>query len=163
MIGFPFLNTLVTCEGVCDAAVLGSLYTEDNSGSIWLKENYPHLMSQLDAMTQQWALLPKTALRNATILKQMVDAYRRNLSYGVPDNRLSPEVAQVQQRSIEELLTFLESKVYPALQHMPDDSKKEIETDAFAEAFTEDDSGQDDRESGAEDGGSGEEAPGHTS
>lgn len=144
MTRLPLFSALVTYDGVRDKVVLDSIYAKDNAGSIWLKANYPHLMSQLDAMTQQWTLLPKAIVRNAAMLKQLAESYRDNLKYGSPIEGTN-EQQQRLMRSIEELLTFLETKVYPALQHMPED-RKEVETDAFAEAFAENDIERDESE-----------------
>lgn len=150
MTGFPFLNTVLTLDSVIDRATSEELFKMDNKGSIWLRSNFPHLMSQLDALTQGWSLIPKAILRNAEILKQMVESYRKNLNYGLSDDVPKSEW-WVWQSKFEELLSFLETTVYAELQKMPDD-RKEVETDAFAEAFAEDDSGADGGESGEEEG-----------
>lgn len=140
---FPFCKSILACSDFVDKLSLIEFYRQDNIGSIWLRDNFPHLMSQLDDMTQNWSLLPKTIVRNADILTQMVATYRSNMNCAVPDDiQQEEQIAWKQQ--VESVLTFLEGSVLKALQHMPNPVKEEDKTDAFAEAFAEDDIDTDD-------------------
>ena len=133
---FPLFKTVVALDGLIDDVASQAGFKQDNSGSTWLKDNFPHLMSQLDSLTLDWTLIPKAALRNSTVLRQMVDSYKKNLEYGLIPKSVVDEQAWL--HNYENLLEFLDTTVYSALQRMPDD-RKEFETDAFAEAFTESD------------------------
>ena len=149
------LGAVLSTSDFVDSLTLLATYKQDNPGSEWLATNFPHLMSQLDSLTLGWTLVPKAIVRNADALTNMVAAYKTNMQYGV--SAVTPSESAMLHHSYEELLSFLEVSVLPAIQKMPDD-RKEVETDAFAEAFAEDDIGADGRESGEEEARAEEEA-----
>lgn len=139
------LGAVLSTSDFVDSLALLSTYKQDNPGSEWLAANFPHLMSQLDSLTLGWTLVPKSIVRNADVLTNMVAVYKTNMQYGV--SAVTPSESAMLHHSYEELLSFLEESVLPAIQKMPDD-RKVVETDAFAEAFAEvdvesDDGGQD--------------------
>lgn len=139
------LGAVLSTSDFVDSLALLATYKQDNPGSEWLATNFPHLMSQLDSLTLGWTLVPKAIVRNADALTNMVAAYKTNMQYGV--SAVTPSESAMLHHSYEELLSFLEESVLPAIQKMPDD-RKVVETDAFAEAFAEvdaepDDGGQD--------------------
>lgn len=139
------LSVVLGTKNFVDSLTLITEYKKDNPGSEWLSSNFPHIMSQLDSLTLGWTLIPKAVVRNVSVLKDMVSNYRTNLEYGTPGSNANYSGAL--RHRYDELLSFLEEKVLPAIQKMPDD-RKETETDAFAEAFAEvdvepDDGGQD--------------------
>lgn len=149
------LGALLSTSDFADSLSLIAMYQQDNPGYEWLGKNFPHLISQLDSLTLGWTLVPKAIVRNADVLTNMVDAYKTNLQYGVES--IGESESAMLHHSYEELLSFLEVSVLPAIQKMPDD-RKETEPDAFAEAFAEDDIGADGGESGEEEDRAEEEA-----
>ncbi len=139
------LGAVLSTSDFADSLSLIAMYQQDNPGYEWLGKNFPHLISQLDSLTLGWTLVPKAIVRNADALTNMVAAYKTNMQYGV--SAVTPSESAMLHHSYEELLSFLEVSVLPAIQKMPDD-RKVVETDAFAEAFAEvdvepDDGGQD--------------------
>lgn len=139
------LGAVLSTSDFADRLSLIAMYQQDNPGYEWLGKNFPHLISQLDSLTLGWTLVPKAIVRNADALTNMVAAYKTNMQYGV--SAVTPSESAMLHHSYEELLSFLEVSVLPAIQKMPDD-RKVVETDAFAEAFAEvyvepDDGGQD--------------------
>ena len=129
------LGAVLSTSDFADSLSLIAMYQQDNPGYEWLGKNFPHLISQLDSLTLGWTLVPKAIVRNADVLTNMVDAYKTNLQYGVES--IGESESAMLHHSYEELLSFLEVSVLPAIQKMPDD-RKVVETDAFAEAFAED-------------------------
>lgn len=135
------LSVVLDTKNFVDSLTLITEYKKDNPGSEWLGSNFPHIMSQLDSLTLGWTLIPKAVVRNVSVLKDMVSNYRTNLEYGTPGSNAN--YSDALRHRYEELLSFLEEKVLPVMQRMTDD-RKETETDAFAEAFAEDDIDTDD-------------------
>lgn len=154
------LGAVLSTSDFVDSLALIAEYKQDNPGSKWLGSNFPHIMSQLDSLTLGWTLVPKTIVRNAAILTDMVAAYKTNMQYGV--SAVIPSESDMLHHSYEVLLSFLEGEVLPIMQRMPDD-RKELETDAFAEAFAEGDIESDDGGPDEEAGEDGDEAQDHSS
>lgn len=145
------LGAVLKTDSFLDSLVLMSEYQQDNVGSKWLSENFPHIISQLNSMTLGWTLVPKAIVRNSDVLTSMLAAYKGNLQYDTSSESM------MLHHNYEELISFLEVTVLPALRNMPDD-RKETEMDAFAEAFAEDDIRADGGEPSGEEVGAEEEA-----
>lgn len=136
-------------------ANLYALYQTDTTGYKYLKENSPHLISQLDSLTMEWTLIPKVVVRDIGSLENMLETYKENLELSAlnPDSVPLPSGVSfpLYKKRMEKLFKFLEEEVKPVLQEMPidvEEVKEDVATEFIEDDFSGDESGDDREETG---------------
>lgn len=146
-------NALRAYASALEDTVNARVHSENNDGYRWLLTNFPHLTSQADSLTQGWTIVPESIVRSANVLRSMLADYRTTMNYGAPESIPVEQQKEFLER-LERVLDFLEDKVLVALERKPEE-KMEVDDDAFAEAFAEDDAEPDVDGPDAEDRGGG--------
>lgn len=124
---FPVFTGLMVAEAVQGSKRALAIRRMDNLGSQWLASNYPHLLSQLEELTQDWVLMPKAVLRSKAVLHQMVVDGRANMEIGsfpLPESVSPAQFREMMNR----LFMFLENEVLPVMDRMPAAYKENVPT-----------------------------------